>query len=122
MITIAPIKSLSTALLVIFAENFVPSRPPLIPPMIIRMRIIGSKGGILPDMDVKIRLVIWEKKMTKIEFNAAVLLSIEKKKQRTARFIGPPPIPRKVASPPSIKPIKTVKRRLSLCRGVILSL
>ena len=41
------------------------------------------------------------------EFSAAVLESMEKKKLSTARLMGPPPMPRKALSRPSVKPIST---------------
>ncbi len=77
---ITAMKSLSTPRWLMRFERVEPARPPLIPPAIIRDRTRGSKGGIFPLAAVKIRLVIWEKKMMNRELRAAVLLSMEKKK------------------------------------------
>ena len=51
------------------------------------------------------RLAIWEKKIIYREFSAATLVVMEKKKNRTTRLIGPPPIPKKEESIPRKTPI-----------------
>ena len=42
---------------------------PPTPPVIMASKMVESKGGRFPAARVKARLVIWEKKMIKSEFN-----------------------------------------------------
>ena len=52
--------------------------------------------------------------MVAIEYTVAFFISILKKKTKTATFIGPPPIPRKLEINPREKPIiKMTKRFLT---------
>ena len=65
MITpINPIKSLSTASLLICLLILLPASPPNTPQPIISSRICGSKGGVFPFNNVDSRLEIWENIIT----------------------------------------------------------
>ena len=106
MIAINPINSLFTVSPSILLLIFRPTIPPRIPPATISIRSPAVNSGTVFVTIVLIRLVICENRMIYREFCAAVLVSIEKKKNRTTRLIGPPPIPRKEEQIPSATPIK----------------
>lgn len=84
---------------------FLPAKPPITPEMIITARVIKFVSGIDAEKIVKRRLAVCAKKIIYKELSAAVLVFIEKKKYKTARLIGPPPIPKKDERMPRISPI-----------------
>lgn len=106
MIAIKPINNLFTVSPSILLLIFRPTIPPRIPPATISIKSPTVNSGTVFVTIVLIRLVICENRMMYSEFCAAVLVSIEKKKNRTTRLIGPPPIPRKEEQIPSATPIK----------------
>ncbi len=84
---------------------FLPAKPPITPEMIITARVIKFVSGTDAEKIVKRRLAVCAKKIIYKELSAAVLVFIEKKKYKTARLIGPPPIPKKDERMPRISPI-----------------
>ena len=106
MITdIAPINNCSTIASEIFLLINLPAIPPSIPPDTINASISKENSGTLPAASVDKRLDNCEKKIIYKEFSAAVLVDMEKKKNKTIRLMGPPPIPRKEERIPNIRPI-----------------
>ena len=57
----------------------------------------------------------WEKKMMYSEVSAAVLVSMEKKKNRTATLLVPPPMPRKEEMTPKSRPMTMVSTGFLTC-------
>ena len=95
---------------------FLPAKPPITPEMIITARVIKFVSGTDAEKIVKRRLAVCAKKIIYKELSAAVLVFIEKKKYKTARLIGPPPIPKKDERMPRISPIdKHAKIEQILC-------
>ena len=95
---------------------FLPAKPPITPEMIITARVIKFVSGTDAEKIVKRRLAVCAKKIIYKELSAAVLVFIEKKKYKTARLIGPPPIPKKDERMPRISPInKQAKIEQILC-------
>ena len=95
---------------------FLPEKPPITPEMIITARVIKFVSGTDAEKIVKRRLAVCAKKIIYKELSAAVLVFIEKKKYKTARLIGPPPIPKKDERMPRISPInKQAKIEQILC-------
>ena len=62
-------------------------------------------SGTVRVTKLTIKLASWEKKIIYNEFSAAVFVSIEKKKNKTTRLIGPPPMPKKEDIMPRKSPI-----------------
>lgn len=83
-----------------------PTKPPNMPEIIITDKVMRSVSGIDAEQAVKRRLADCAKKIIYRELSAAVFVFIEKKKYKTARLIGPPPMPRKDERTPNIKPIE----------------
>ena len=106
MIAINPINNLFTVSPSIFLLILRPTMPPKIPPATINIKSPTVNSGTVLVTIVLIRLVICENRMIYREFCAAVLVSIEKKKNKTTRLIGPPPIPRKEEQIPNATPIR----------------
>lgn len=108
-------KAVSTYLVVSFSESLAPMIAPLIPPNAMEIKSTGRNEGTVFERNAKRMLANWENIMMNKEFFAACLASMEKKKNRTATLLVPPPMPRKEEIQPSTVPIKNAAERLSTC-------
>lgn len=102
---IIPLKSLSTISLLILELILRPNALPRIPHKIIAINYNDGTDGTVFVKIVMTKLEICESKIIYKEFWAATLVSIEKKKYKTTKLIGPPPIPRKEDITPNDIPI-----------------
>ncbi len=96
-------KSLSTAWLSIFLLSVLPIVAPTTPKIIMRTINVQLMSG-MPVILVEMKDKLCEKKIASRELNAAVFVSMEKKKERIIRLMGPPPIPRKEEKIPRTEP------------------
>ena len=119
MIIIKTINSFSTVSLLIFLFTFLPITPPKIPPSTISTKVIGVNDGTLWEIRVEANDVNCENKIIYKELAAAVLVSIEKKKYKTTRLIGPPPIPKNDDITPRTQPITAHTKVLFTTRVLI---
>ena len=114
MITLRIKKRILTIFSSIFLSKILPIMPPIMPPSAITTKKYHSKEGTDIVAKEQISDATWEIKITHKEFLAAVLVSIEKKKENTTKLIGPPPIPKNEDMIPKIIPMKTKAKTLEM--------
>ena len=114
IITLRIKKRILTIFSSIFLSKILPITPPKIPPTAITKSKYHSNSGTEPLAKEYISEAICEIIITHKEFLAAVLVSIEKKKENTTRLIGPPPIHKNEDMIPKIIPMKTKAKTLEM--------
>ena len=97
--------SLSTVWSEMFLLIARPIIPPAIPPAIIKNNTGIGNVGTLFVTKLMSKLASCEKKIMVREFSDAIWVGMEKKKNKTTKLIGPPPMPKKEDITPKAQPM-----------------